>query len=510
MVTDHDRIDGLFPRALKIVEMMWPRPPEGHGLKTTDAGVLAMALLSQVAMKKPSDEAVLAQVGRTVGHKDFRSQAMNLIMAYGRHVRHRRAGTAYVSETDVAGIQLRMDALEAISVRCAGKPASASTFDMIASATRVMPYYREDGYTCSPKMVRDRLAEINRELGLRRTWERARAGVIKEGVLRPIDGLGDLPTFRPTGNFQEIRDAEAMEYGIHIVFPSETCLLTTDTGRVAPSIAVKSTDFLHAHIDEVRHALAHVIALVQKHRMYFPALSREGEGVKLLVEQAYRSKRYMKLNAARIFQTDGRIEIEVDHEVVDRNTLIPRRVTSHTTPADMAGVRREIVLLVRDEHDLQLVLKGRAHYAAIPEMPGGIDAARHMIERIALNALTSEGMSRVEAVQKAVSACHQAGRYGFLTKNTAVDFGCGVSLRMESGTVRATVDLSEGVRWVKGALMIDGVVPDTLASAMVDQPLRMLVDHPWLEGLTIKTIRPGVKTLVAVTSPWMVAKGEKT
>lgn len=61
---------------------------------------------------------------------------------------------------------------------------------------------------------------------------------------------------------------------------------------------------------------------------------------------------------------------------------------------------------------------------------------------------------------------------------------------VQNGEVVAPVSLAKGMKFAKDRIWINKVksLPATVIDALLGQPLSVVVDHPWLEGLTVRTV----------------------
>lgn len=73
---------------------------------------------------------------------------------------------------------------------------------------------------------------------------------------------------------------------------------------------------------------------------------------------------------------------------------------------------------------------------------------------------------------------------------TIVLEGKEISLTFYDGKILSGIKLNEQILWSKGCLTVQGInLPEIMVSALKDKPLRSVVDHPWLEGLIITSVR---------------------
>jgi len=67
-------------------------------------------------------------------------------------------------------------------------------------------------------------------------------------------------------------------------------------------------------------------------------------------------------------------------------------------------------------------------------------------------------------------------------------------IEFASGRIKARFDLGEGVRWDGGTLLAKKTsFPDVVLTALAEQPVERMVDHPHLSGLMIKRVKVGLK-----------------
>lgn len=487
-----DRIEALFDEARSIVAEHWPRPPQSHGLKTTDVDVAAAILIGALAEGQRADASVIKTLRAALVGPDFRRQALTFVMHYERHVRFRLEGGEYIADTNLLGIHVAFQSRRGI-VANGGNIA----LSLMPSATRSLPFMGKDDAMPDARHVRRCLASIDRALSIRRKEHRLRAGAIVDGVAIALDGQGPISKPHPMRGSGD---------GAFLVVPGENSLLQQDRTPMPLGVWVDLTMLQHRHEKEMTRQAGAAIEIVRNHRESRPALLQYAPDMFDQIQRSYRGRRNISFVDARIHNMNDFIMIELEHDEVDARTLIPRRTKKWTKP----GLVPERMAIVQAE--LRECDKNAAALAKLKPYPtplvrwDDVDPSRHMIERVTLNMLTASGDTQSDAVRKAVFECH-SGMAGAALPVT-ID-GITASVRMDRGRLLSTIDFADGVRWVKGGLELAQVIPETMALSVRGEPLRRVVDHPWLDGLTIKSLRSvGRKTRISVVDVWAMAKGE--
>lgn len=492
MVDIHDSIEALFDEARTIVMEHWPRPPQSHGLKTTDVDTATTILVGAISDGRRAAESVIKTLRAAIAQPDFRREALSFVMHYERYVRHRLEGGHYVADMNILGIHVAFQSRGSIVAR-----GGNLALHLMPSATRPLPFMGKDGTMPAAGHVRRCLAKIDRALSIRRKEDRLRAGAIIDGEAIALDGNGPISKPHPMRGFGD---------GAFLVVPGENSLLQQDRSPMPLGIWIDLTMLQHRHEKEMVRQAEAAIKIIREHREWRPALLQYAPDMSDQIQRSYRGRRHLSFMDARIHAMNDFIMVELEHDEVDARTLIPRRTTKWTKPG-LAPERMAIVqaLLRECEQNADAIAKLKPYPAPIARWQD-VDPGRHMVERVTLNMLTASGGTPADAVRKAVFGYHCADPRDALPVTTN---GITATVSMDQGRLLSTIDFADGVRWVKGGLELAQTIPETMALSVRGEPLRRIVDHPWLEGLTIKSLRSvGRKTRISVVNVWAMAKGE--
>lgn len=89
-----------------------------------------------------------------------------------------------------------------------------------------------------------------------------------------------------------------------------------------------------------------------------------------------------------------------------------------------------------------------------------------------------------------ISIMHESGLLKVERSSGTVKIGTQkIGVSFVSGKITSRIAINNNLKWSKGCLTARGVnFPDSVAQAIIGQPLRKVVDHPWLEGLQVTTV----------------------